>query len=735
MISLVLTALLLAGPPGGTVRGQLFAEGAGPALSHATVEIVGSNPRLIASSSADGSYVLRNVPPGRRLLRARQLGYRALDVEILVPEGGEVVLDLLLERQPIAFPAVTVPVRSLGGAPLGRDSIAAAAPDLALAGQRVLDASPGFAELGLGGESAQSPGQEPVDPSDVLYVRGASADLKLVLLDGAPVYAPFHLGGLVPPFEPAVLASARLFLGGAPARYDGGLSYVMDLRSRSGRNAFHSSGAADLLSSRLLVEGPVGSARVLAGGRAVHGFGGVPLTDSPGRYAYADGLARVDVPLFGGVFSASGYRNHEGVRLDQGAPAGWDGMAHWSNSSASLRYGGTGGGGDYELTAAFGGYQAHLPLGGSEDDYAQGGTRRFRLAGEHARDEGPVALRYGASLDRYELRFTTTNAPVRSAARQPSDSVVAHTISGFADASWQPVPELRLRTGLRADLFTRPLQSTLAPRLSATWLLNERAALSLSAGRYHQYVRPAEEIVPTAGASSDTLVASAELAVAEATHFSVGLTQEFTAGLRLGVEGFFKRFDNLPAAGQSNAAANASGLDLSLRRDGAPVSGWFGYSLAWVWAEADRSTSSDAFIGRQLISAGISAPLGRFGKLEVRALYGAGLPYTAISDQAALTEFSDAPRRAGEESALQSAEEEPPLIPDGPDRPYFRLDVDISRTWSAKWRGTPFQVTPYLRVLNALDRRDALFFRIEDAAPEPLSPLPVLPVLGVEWRF
>jgi hypothetical protein len=44
---------------------------------------------------------------------------------------------------------------------------------------------------------------------------------------------------------------------------------------------------------------------------------------------------------------------------------------------------------------------------------------------------------------------------------------------------------------------------------------------------------------------------------------------------------------------------------------------------------------------------------------------------------------------------------------------------------------------PYLRVLNALNRRDALFYRFDRGSnsAEPLGDLPILPVIGFEWKF
>jgi hypothetical protein len=71
-----------------------------------------------------------------------------------------------------------------------------------------------------------------------------------------------------------------------------------------------------------------------------------------------------------------------------------------------------------------------------------------------------------------------------------------------------------------------------------------------------------------------------------------------------------------------------------------------------------------------------------------------------------------------------------------PDDPYLRIDAQVSHTWITQLRDATVEVTPYIRVLNALDRRDALFYRFDgEGSLQPLGVLPVLPVLDVEWRF
>lgn len=45
---------------------------------------------------------------------------------------------------------------------------------------------------------------------------------------------------------------------------------------------------------------------------------------------------------------------------------------------------------------------------------------------------------------------------------------------------------------------------------------------------------------------------------------------------------------------------------------------------------------------------------------------------------------------------------------------------------------------PYFRIINALDRSDALFYSSEgdpSLEPRPVGSIPILPVLGIEWRL
>ena len=54
-----------------------------------------------------------------------------------------------------------------------------------------------------------------------LNVRGGESDQNLILIDGYPIYNPFHLGGLFSTFIDPTVRDVTLMTGGFPARYGG----------------------------------------------------------------------------------------------------------------------------------------------------------------------------------------------------------------------------------------------------------------------------------------------------------------------------------------------------------------------------------------------------------------------------------------------------------------------------------------------------------------------------------
>lgn len=564
---------------------------------------------------------------------------------------------------------------------------------------------------------------------DVLLVRGSAANLKLVLLDGAPVYAPFHMGGLIESFEPGLLSSARLYLGGAPARYDGGVSYVLDLATRAPpRDRWAGAASADLVAVRGQAGGPLWKgASLLLAGRGIHGATLARLEGQPFPYSYQDGLARLDVALGRRAsLSVTGFGNAEGVRVDTTV---WrDNFLRWSNGAGSLRLRGRVTGADGELTAATSDFDAWLP--NAADRYViQSRLRRARVAVDFTRSVGTLRLGYGYAYDRMWAHHVVLDR--REGERVWFTRDTFATVGGwYLDGLWSAGRQWVLRGGLRGDNYTGGPFVSFSPRLSATWLLGRRAALTLAGGRYHQLVlartRPPFDYGVTDVA--DSLGIPTVPVVASANHLTLSLDQEVVQGVRLGLEGYWKHFQDIPDPDQ--VGNYASGVDVWVRRGEGAVQGWMGYSLAWYWRGRETWGDTARFSGRQTLTAGVTAR-GRPGKVELRVAYGAGLPYSPLGNPG---DASGANPPGSIE--LQDGAAVPDVTGAAP-ADFLRIDGQVSRTFTPRFASRETELTPYVRVINALDRRDALFYRYHpgDQEARPVATLPLLPVFGIEWKF
>ena len=712
------------------------------------ISIPGEQRTTLADSL--GRYRIEEVPRGTVRLTVSHVAHRSARVIVAVPDGKTVSLDIDLEWSPLALQ----PIRVLADRIAPMRTPARMDTPLPTLEVIALEVSPGLGEAGLGEAAAALPGNDPADPSDVLFMRGSTTDLKLVLLDGAPVFTPFHLGGLLSSFDASVLGAAALHTGGAPARYDGGLSYILDLRTRPPqRDRLHVRGGLDLISGNIAAEGPIGE-RVgfVASSRSLHDYGAALLGGGQTPYGYRDALGRIDARLGRGhSLNATAFWNRESVHLnlnpgDQnpGAAFAVPENASWGNHALVLAYHGGVGDVAFDVTASASAYQAELPLRPSQDDptppadndglLAGAENGRLRLALDGSAPLGRSRLRFGAVLDRTKTLYSArrfTDVGTGTGVEREAEGLAAGV---YVDGVRNLAPGLDLRVGLRADAFSTERGVRLAPRVALLWSLSGEALLTVAAGRYHQFSRASDHQVDFTAADG-TLAAPAGtlLSVATADHVAVSLDQELTGRVRLGIEGFWKEFTGLGASG--GEVLHSSGVDLQVLHEGAPVTAWLGYNLSWFWSGGSGFSGTSNFAGRQLLSAGLRGSEEARTGGAVTISYSAGLPYTSIPFGSRAAQDAT----TAEATALPGGlAQEDPAFSGRPDDGFLRLDVELFTRFTARISGHDFDVRPYLRVINALDQRDALFYYFEPWRDEELRPLAqrsLLPVLGMEWRF
>lgn len=736
-----------------------------------------------ALTRADGSYRLTGLPPGRHTVTISIPDHVPYDVDVRIRSGAALELDVVLSIRPPVISPVHAITRRITLRPVAteeEDGPSAGRPaDTEL---RSLESGPGgaFAARAL---AALDPDPPPSEPAAGLYVRGAASDLKRVYLDGAPVYAPYHLGGLMDALPPGVLGSARLYGGGAPLAVDGGLSSVLDLRTRSGAgDGFSTGGHVDMLGSAVRMEGGDQRVAYLFSGRRAHTGGAEWLVGGELPYGYYDLLGRVDARLADGHrLAVTGFANEEGVRLGRlGTLSDRERRAHWGNEAASLRYAAELGSTRALLTAATTRFSTALPLPSDSaetspvagTDLGRSETGRARVALDLVTRTGGLELAYGAAFDDHRLELELPESPALGDAAGARWAGLGRSVAAYGAATVRPSDEVTVRGGLRGQLHGDGHGLRVAPRLAVAWEASETTDLEVSAGRFHQRLEAPESALSgdldtwsellSRRTDGDAPAASdfPGLAVASASHLSVRLDHRPREGLTFGLEGYFKTFDDLAGSGLLSAGAPAasegaeegteadagdalgdlhsSGADLWIDWSSEGWRAWGGYSLAWTWSEAPPDSGGaeeDRFAGRQLVSAGVEAPLPGRVRLSGELKASTGLPFTRVPELATGETAGAAPDGGGDATVAPDPE---PGLAGTPDGSFLRLDLTLSRSWTVELAGRRTAIRPYLRFLNALDRRDGIFYHFDpsrEAPSRPLDSMPMLPVVGVSWEL
>lgn len=150
-------------------------------------------------------------------------------------------------------------------------------------------------------------------------VRGGSADQNLILLDEATIFNTSHLLGFLSVFNTDAIKDLKLYKGGVPSKYGGRLSSVLEVFQKDGnKNQFAGTGGIGTLSSRLMVEGPLGSGKgsYIIAGRASYANIFLALAKQKSRVSFYDLNTKVNYKLnSNNQLYLSGYFGQDGFSL------------------------------------------------------------------------------------------------------------------------------------------------------------------------------------------------------------------------------------------------------------------------------------------------------------------------------------------------------------------------------------------------------------------------------------
>jgi len=129
-------------------------------------------------------------------------------------------------------------------------------------------------------------------------VRGGGADQNLILLDEAMVFNSSHLFGFFSVFNTDAIKDVQLYKGGIPATYGGRTAAVLRIDQKEGaKDRVRFNGGIGIVSSRALVEGPLGNGSFLFAGRGTYAHLFLKAAGEPNMAYFYDLNTKVTLPV------------------------------------------------------------------------------------------------------------------------------------------------------------------------------------------------------------------------------------------------------------------------------------------------------------------------------------------------------------------------------------------------------------------------------------------------------
>ena len=611
---------------------------------------------------------------------------------------------------------------------------------------------------------ARLPGMAASDLNAKLNVRGGVADELLVRFDGLRLMNPFHLKDFQSIFsaiDPALVGAVDIYTGGFPVSFGDRMSGVLDIHPVRADAETRREIAVSLYNASALAVGRFHRGRGDWAVSARRGnldrvleWSGMNL----GEPTYSDIYAHVGQRIGDSMaLSANLLRFDDDIELadsdlEEQARARYRDRYLWMRLDAHPRESLTGSTivarTDLESVRSGEAEQPGISRG-ELDDRREFAIQSLQTDWSWSTPSAAV-LKFGAewrhSAGRYQyqdsaefdLVFDLPGAPdERTRTREIDYRPNGDQYSAYLALRTDIAPPLTIEGGVRWDRSTLSNDGgDWSPRASALYRLTEATAVRASWGRFIQ-TQAVDELPVSDGVYAFSPAQRAD-------HWLVSFEQRLGDDLDLRVEGYRKRYAQLRPRFENllnevvilpelkpdrlrlaPPRARVNGVELSLRSvHSRPLSWWASYT----WSQAD-----DLFDDRKVprhwdqehsFSAGLGWESERW-ELSLAGLWRSGWPTTTL----ALISSDD-----GE--AVVSAD----LASTRRLGTYIDIDARVARRFRFQDGSS---LTAFFEISNALNRRNECCteFEIDEESDQPelvvesIRSLPLLPSLGVIWRF
>ena len=749
LISVLLQVAVSVADSTGVVSGQVMDARTRQPVAAATIVVRGT--RIGTAAGDDGRFALPGVPAGSARLVVGRLGYRSDTVAVVVRRGDTTHITVALQPATAQLQAVKV-----AAAATEREQFRlSGSPSVVSVRGETLKRVPVIGEPDVLRVVQLLPGVVATNDFTAGYnVRGGESDQNLVLLDGFPIYNPFHLGGLFGTFIDETVGEFELLPGGFPARYGSRLSSVLSVVPKAEpRSGVHGAASVSVLASTLSLGGTVrGSTSWNVAARRTYADRFVSLlSERQLPYYFTDMQAHLRHTLAnGGVVSLTAYRGRDVLDAslaafgDSSQAGGGELLFDWGNALVGMAYTqslGARWGGDSTRAMqrlSWTGFSTNLDLGSGSlrfenrlgDSRAWGELTRWR--GNH---ETLVGYEWSGLRTRYDVNAAASADPILAVGQRPSAAsvYVDHTVRHQRFVA---------RVGVRGETVTGTGWSGASPRASLKWFASPDFALTVAGGRTTQWTPALRNEQAPVRIFDFWLTADRNTPVSSAWQGSVGGEKWWGGSRFVRLEAWRKQYQQLPSSNLFNdpsvvgdefivTSGESYGADLLVRQlESQRVSGWIAYSYAVNWRNGADGRFAPVQDRRHNLNVVTSYRPGGVWSYGLRFGVGTGTPFTDVVGQLVRRRYDPLTNSFGTGNREVSRE---PIggVRNAARFPLFqRLDLSVTRTKPGKrsW-------APYASIVNAYNARNVFtyFFDYSDNPPTrtAISQFPFIPTVGV----
>ena len=567
------------------VYGFITDSTSGEALIGANVFIRESGQGMATDNN--GYYVLSNIAIQEAQLVVSYVGYKRYEKSINFSEISSQNYNIALQPESIELMQVDVTAEEI-------ERLNKIEPSRVNLSPRILKAQPSLAEPDIFRTIQSLPGVLTTSEfSTGLVIRGGNTDQNLILLDGITVYNPSHLGGLFSNFIVDAVKDAELIKGGYNAEYGGRLSAVLDIRSREGnRNKFEGSSSVSLLSAQTTLEGPFLNGAWLVAGRRTYFDKILPLLpvsfDLPYYFYDLQGHVFTDLNEKDRI-SLSFYRGVDDLEFKD-----LDLESDWGNKTLSLSYrrvfnekliG--------NFLAANSQFYTRFGLGGDAGIQEYNPLSDQTLSGDlayfHNQD---FNVFFGAQAKSLSITYNSkfNDRILFDSQTKPFETAF------YTKIKWKPKQRFIIEPGVRLITFSSHSDGLYPDlRLSTKFIIDESRFINFAIGNYHQFISTFQDDF-TAQILDSWFAIDETGEPSRASQAVLGYEQFIGRGLKVQIEGYYKKITDMLTYEESRATTDGSfenkslldlltpadgyayGAELFIQQSTGKLSGWAGYS-------------------------------------------------------------------------------------------------------------------------------------------------------------